>query len=947
MTDAISGPNGLARSGPNDPSADSLADVSVSIVVAAYDAAATIGRTLDSLLAQTFTRWEAIVVDDGSSDDTALIVASYATRDSRIGLSRQANCGPGAARNAGIRLTRHGWLYFIDADDWAEPTLLARMMGALEADPSLDAVHCGWAAVAADGRVIEEDRYRGHGDLFPAFARCCIFTLHACIVRRSLVEAAGGFDESHKLYEDWLMWQRVARLGARFGTVPMTLVSYGIRTCSLSRDPEGQFDSMMRLIALGHGRDPHLLNARYVDGRPESEATSARLGSLAWVAGAMLAQGRDPAALLPRIERGFGAVDPVPAAESIFRAVSVTLGRTRDVWDEAWPSLGPRAELFLKALAAHMEVASFARAAWVALARCVLDQVAGSLPRIIGPLYGVSLDIAHRIDDVCVPSAVDRLRVHVRLGNHVLGVIELPACDGIVSAFVLRDAIADRFAWPVLGRFFERTIYRDVEFRRDNDGWAAWRGNLCVARALSDDPRERADSLHDAIGWTAFTEQLWGPLVRAADPPRISALERIRRIVHAYRDRGRDVRGWLRIEASDSAPDPPRQENGTSIPVAFTVGGAGVAVVEISAADVPDALALRRALEYSTGFELCRVAVREGLVGISWDDPGTLRDRLAAAAQRRRSPERTDVAVGEATLLAPDWQLAIAPAVQAGTMTTVIGRRGEPIVGGPRSRAATLPFEVESLAIAAERGDGTPIVRAGKGTRRALAYVPSLLSLPLVRRRMSPPAAQPSEASAAPLTAGQRHQFESLFARGDDPWRYTSAYEQEKYERTLSLLPSEPAGCALELACAEGHFTAQLARRVGSLVAADISEIAFERAAIRCRDLGNVTFRRLDLVTDELPGPFDLLVVSEVLYYVGDLGSAALDRAQDGPGADARRASRHGSRARAGRRRRPYRLRLGRPVRRPRDRRRALPRSGAPAREGVAHATLSRGLLPG
>jgi len=118
--------------------------------------------------------------------------------------------------------------------------------------------------------------------------------------------------------------------------------------------------------------------------------------------------------------------------------------------------------------------------------------------------------------------------------------------------------------------------------------------------------------------------------------------------------------------------------------------------------------------------------------------------------------------------------------------------------------------------------------------------------------------------------AGQRHQFESLFARGDDPWRYTSAYEQEKYERTLSLLPIEPARCALELACAEGHFTTQLAPRVGSLVAADISEIALERAAIRCRGLGNVTFRHLDLVADELPGVFDLLVVSEVLYYVGD-----------------------------------------------------------------------------
>jgi peptidoglycan/xylan/chitin deacetylase (PgdA/CDA1 family) len=864
VADPISDADDLARTDPNELPADPVAEASVSIVVAAYDAAATIGRTLESLLAQTFMRWEAIVVDDGSSDDTALIVASYVTRDSRIRLFRQPNAGPGAARNAGIRLARHGWLYFIDAHDWAEPALLARMTAALEADPSLDAVHCGWAAVADDGRVIEEDRYSGHGDLFPAFARRCIFALHACIVRRSLVEIAGGFDESHKVGEDWLMWQRVARLGARFEAVPMSLARCGVGTRSLSRDLDGRFDSMMRLIALGHGPDPQLPNTQYPNGRPQSEATSARLESLVWMAGAMLAQGRDPAVLLPRVERGLAAIYPALAAESIFRAVPLTLRRTRDVWGEAWPSLGERAELFLKALAAHMEVASFARAAWVALARRVLDQLAGSLPCIVGPLYGLSFDVAHRIDDVRAPSGVDRIRAQVRLGDHTFGVVELPACDGVVSAFVLRDAIADRFAWSLLGRFFERTLYRDVEFRPDDGGWTAWRGGRCVARALSDDPRERADALHDAIGWTAFMRELWGPL-----PLHIGALRRIRSAFRSRRRGATGSLGWLGVEASGSTPDPWRRRGAARIAVAFTVGGAGVAVVEMSAADAPDALALRRVLEDSTRFELCRVAVREGLVGVPWDHPGTLRDRLAAVAEQRRAPDRADVALGAASALAPGWQLAIAPALRADTTTTVIGRRGEPVVGGPRSRPATLPFEVESLAIAVERLEGTPVVRAGDGTRRALAYAPSLLVLPPVRRKMSPPAAQPSETSTPPA-AGQRHEFESLFARADDPWRYTSAYEQEKYERTLSVLPSKPVRRALELACAEGHFTVQLARRVDTLVASDISKIALERAAVRCQNLGNVSFRHLDLVTDELQGPFDLVVVSEVLYYVGD-----------------------------------------------------------------------------
>ena len=104
-------------------------------------------------------------------------------------------------------------------------------------------------------------------------------------------------------------------------------------------------------------------------------------------------------------------------------------------------------------------------------------------------------------------------------------------------------------------------------------------------RALSDDPRERADSLHDAIGWTAFPEELWGPLPRVDDPPRVGALFRSD-VVHAYPVAGRMSRLVAgRGKRFHSGPAPAR--NGTSTAVAFTVGGAGVAVVEMSARTRP------------------------------------------------------------------------------------------------------------------------------------------------------------------------------------------------------------------------------------------------------------------------------------------------------------------------------------------------------------------------
>lgn len=116
----------------------------------------------------------------------------------------------------------------------------------------------------------------------------------------------------------------------------------------------------------------------------------------------------------------------------------------------------------------------------------------------------------------------------------------------------------------------------------------------------------------------------------------------------------------------------------------------------------------------------------------------------------------------------------------------------------------------------------------------------------------------------------QRFIFEMAFALKLDPWQYCSPYQQTKYQQTLKLLPSIPIGQALELGCAEGYLTAALAACVSSLIAADISQIALERAIEHCTVQGveNVNFLRLDLVRDPLPSGCELIVCSEVLYYV-------------------------------------------------------------------------------
>jgi peptidoglycan/xylan/chitin deacetylase (PgdA/CDA1 family) len=130
--------------------------------------------------------------------------------------------------------------------------------------------------------------------------------------------------------------------------------------------------------------------------------------------------------------------------------------------------------------------------------------------------------------------------------------------------------------------------------------------------------------------------------------------------------------------------------------------------------------------------------------------------------------------------------------------------------------------------------------------------------------------------SLNPSASGQmashdQEYFENYFSKQPDPYQYTSPYEQTRYEQTLSLLPKTRIDKALELACAEGHFSVQLAPRVGSLIAADISQVALGRAVERCGLVRNIRFQQVDLTRDPLPGNLDLIVCSQVLNYLSGL----------------------------------------------------------------------------
>jgi cyclopropane fatty-acyl-phospholipid synthase-like methyltransferase len=111
--------------------------------------------------------------------------------------------------------------------------------------------------------------------------------------------------------------------------------------------------------------------------------------------------------------------------------------------------------------------------------------------------------------------------------------------------------------------------------------------------------------------------------------------------------------------------------------------------------------------------------------------------------------------------------------------------------------------------------------------------------------------------------------FDALYARDNDPWRFASSpYERAKYAATLRALPTALFANALEIGCSIGVLTRRLAKHCAALLAIDVAEAALAQARCRCAGLDNVAFERLEMPKEWPQQSFDLILLSEVLYYL-------------------------------------------------------------------------------
>ncbi|AHG44174.1 glycosyl transferase family 2 [Rhizobium leguminosarum bv. trifolii CB782] len=185
----------------------------VSVIIPTYNRARFIRGAIESVFGQSFSDFELIVIDDGSTDETAKIVGALG--DNRLNFIRQENRGRSAARNRAIALARGRYIAFLDSDDMYLPDKLSQQVDYMDSHPEDGMIYTSAMCIDGDGRPLNSQGYEAWagGDIYKqvAFFQPVTITLPTVMVRREVLDAIGGFDEAMERFEDTDLWRRIAK----------------------------------------------------------------------------------------------------------------------------------------------------------------------------------------------------------------------------------------------------------------------------------------------------------------------------------------------------------------------------------------------------------------------------------------------------------------------------------------------------------------------------------------------------------------------------------------------------------------------------------------------------------------------------------------------------------------------------------------------------------------
>ena len=234
----------------------------VSVIIATYNYGRYISQALQSLVDQTYNNWECIVIDDGSEDNTAAVLAEWVKKDQRISYYFQKNTGPSVARNNGISKATGQYILFLDADDWFQKDKLKTHIAVFDKDPAIDIVY-------GDVRYFSDEhpgevyyslkpenkpwvvQLNGKGNIVSdVLMKQNIMAISSPLIKKGVLNRTGALDERIHRLEDWELFQRMALNDLYFSFVeaPDSFVMVRSHASSLNKNENGMRNYFLPIL---------------------------------------------------------------------------------------------------------------------------------------------------------------------------------------------------------------------------------------------------------------------------------------------------------------------------------------------------------------------------------------------------------------------------------------------------------------------------------------------------------------------------------------------------------------------------------------------------------------------------------------------------------------------------------------------------------------------------
>jgi glycosyltransferase involved in cell wall biosynthesis len=220
----------------------------VTVLTSCYNGTDFLSEAIDSILMQTFTDFEFILIDDGSTDDTLEIIRSYAAKDSRVVVIEKEHTGLTDSLNFGVNIARGKWVARLDADDMSTSDRLRKQVSYMKAHPNTVLVGCGCFEVDGAGHILKQHFYpRHHKQLCRRLERNQAFFPHsASMFDRQKAGSIGGYNRRLVRSQDWDLWLRLCEMG-QIACLLQPLVKLRRHSKGISHDKHGTTQ-----IAMGH-----------------------------------------------------------------------------------------------------------------------------------------------------------------------------------------------------------------------------------------------------------------------------------------------------------------------------------------------------------------------------------------------------------------------------------------------------------------------------------------------------------------------------------------------------------------------------------------------------------------------------------------------------------------------------------------------------------------------